>query len=186
MIAGSMSGVAFCIEHSCRFDENVGLPGARSSANAEGTIGLLKATPSKLFSDRRRGFWIAPGRSIAAIAPGPWPVEGMDTELMQLGHLAHPARTHPVGMVVRRLAHLRQPQLSVERFGGNLLGALHSVELPHHITNAVAGKRELASKTPMGVLIDNPADRVRIFAGEHAVQHHLGNRDLTPHGLAAR
>jgi hypothetical protein len=35
MIAGSMSGVAFCIEHSCRFDENVGLPGARSSVSTE-------------------------------------------------------------------------------------------------------------------------------------------------------
>src|SRR5262249_26022345 len=150
MIAGSTGGAAFCIEHSWSFDENVGLPGARSSASAEAL-----AIRSKLLGDRRRGFRITPGGSIVAIAPGPWPVEGVDTEFVQLGHLAHPARTYPVGVVVRRLADLGQPQLSVECLGGNLLGTVHGVRLPHHITDAVAGKRELTGETPMGVLIDN-------------------------------
>ena len=36
------------------------------------------------------------------------------------------------------------------------------------------------------VLIDDAADRVGIFAGERAVEHHLGDRHLAAHGLAAR
>ena len=35
------------------------------------------------------------------------------------------------------------------------------------------------------VLVDHAAHRVRIFAGEGAVQHHLRHRDLAAHGLAA-
>src|SRR6266545_7680940 len=98
MIAGSIGGVAFCIEHSRRFHENVGLPGARSSVSAE-----EPEEGSQLLGDRRRRFGIAPGWLVGAIAPGPWPIEGVDSELMQLGHLAHPARTHPIGVVVCRL-----------------------------------------------------------------------------------
>src|SRR5262245_37132542 len=143
MIAGSTGGAAFCIEHSWSFDENVGLPGARSSATAKALVTIrLTQSYSKLFGDRSRRVRIAPRRSIAAIAPGPRPVEGVDTELVQLGHLAHPARTHPVGVVVRRLADLGKPQLPVESLGGNLLGTVHGVGLPHHVTDSVAGKRE--------------------------------------------
>ena len=37
----------------------------------------------------------------------------------------------------------------------------------------------------MRVLIDHAAHGVRIVAGEHAVHHHLGDRDLAAHGFAA-
>ena len=85
---------------------------------------------------------------------------------------------HPVGVVVRRLADLREPQLAVERVARDLLGLLPHVGLGHHVADAVAGEGELAGVVPVRVLIDDAADVVRIEAGEHPVHHHLRDRDL--------
>ena len=50
----------------------------------------------------------------------------------------------------------------------------------------VAGEGELAGQMAVLVLIDHAAHRVRILAGEGAVQHHLRHRDLAAHRFAAR
>ncbi len=89
-------------------------------------------------------------------------------------------------MVVRGLADLRQPDLAVEHLGGDHLGALPHVGLADHVGDAVAGKGELAGEMAVGVLIDHAAHRVRIFSGEHPVEHHLRHRHLAVYGLAAR
>src|SRR5262249_30729528 len=51
----------------------------------------------------------APARRVAAVAPGLRPVEGVDAELVHLLHFADPGRTHPIRMIVRRLADLGRP-----------------------------------------------------------------------------
>ena len=49
---------------------------------------------------------VAPHRRIGAVAPGARPIECVHAKLVQLHHFAHPARAHPVGVVMRRLANL--------------------------------------------------------------------------------
>src|SRR5712675_2070719 len=51
----------------------------------------------------------APARRLAAVAPGPRPIEGVDAEAVHLLHLMHPRRMHPIGVVMRRLGDFRQP-----------------------------------------------------------------------------
>ena len=87
---------------------------------------------------------------------------------------------------MRGLADLGQPQLAVEHFRGDRLGSLPHVGFTHDVRNPVAGEGELAMQTTMRVLVDDPADGVGIFAGEHAIEHHLGHCHLAAHGLAAR
>src|SRR5262249_59127540 len=41
-------------------------------------------------------------------------------------------------------------------------------------------------QVPIGVLVTDPAHGVGIFAGERAVEHGLGHRDLAPHWPPAR
>src|SRR5262249_752677 len=57
---------------------------------------------------------IAPFWRLGAIAPLARPVERVDAKLVHAGHLAHPARSHPRGGIVRRLTHFRQPELAIE------------------------------------------------------------------------
>ena len=92
---------------------------------------------------------------------------------------------HPVRVIVRGFADLGQPEFAVEHFGRDGLGPLPHVGLAHDVGNAVAGERELAVETAVGVLVDDTADRVGIFAGEHAVEYHLRHRHLAAHGFAA-
>ena len=54
------------------------------------------------------------------------------------------------------------------------------------VRDAVAREGELAGEMAVRVLIDDAADVVRIVAREHAVHHHLRDRDLPAHRLAAR
>ena len=66
------------------------------------------------------------------------------------------------------------------------LRALPRLLIVHDIRNAVAREGELAGEMAVRVLIDDAADVVWIVAGEHAVHHHLRDRDLPAHRLAAR
>src|SRR4030088_2262134 len=104
------------------------------------------------FRGLRRG---APARCVAAVAPGPRPVEGVDAEFVHLLHLVHPGGMHPISMVVGRLADLRQPQPAVEGFLGDLLGAFPHVGLVDDIADAVAGEGELAGQMVVLVLVDH-------------------------------
>jgi len=133
----------------------------------------------------RRRCLVAPFGRVEAVAPGARSIEGVDAELVHLGHFAHPARMHPVRVIVRGFADLGQPEFAVEHFGRDGLGPLPHVGLAHDVGNAVAGERELAVETAVGVLVDDTADRVGIFAGEHAVEYHLRHRHLAAHGFAA-
>src|SRR5262249_46363144 len=120
-----------------------------------------------------------------AAAAGAGAIEGVVAEPVHLGHFAHPARMHPVRVLVPGLADLGQPEFAVEHFRRDALGPRPHIGLAHDVGNAVAGERELAMETAVGVLVDDAADRVGIFAGEHAVEYHLGHRHLAAHGFAA-
>ena len=93
---------------------------------------------------------------------------------------------HPIGVIVRRLADFRQPQPPVERGLRNPAGAIPHVRLGDHIANAVAGEGELARQMTVRILIDHAAHGSRIVAREHAVHHHLRDRDLAADRLAPR
>ena len=56
------------------------------------------------------------GTAGPSVAPGARSVECVDAELVELGHLAHPARAHPVSVIVRGLADLAQPQAGQGEF----------------------------------------------------------------------
>src|SRR5438132_59434 len=129
---------------------------------------------------------IAPLRRIGAVAPGARAIESVNAELVHLGHLAHPARAYPIGVIVGGFADLGQPKLAVKAFRRDCLGALPHVRLADHIGDAVAGKGELTVQTPVGVLVDDAAHGVGIFAGEDAIEHDLCDRHLPAHGFAAR
>ena len=87
---------------------------------------------------------------------------------------------------MRGVADLGQPQLAVERVARDLLRLLPHVGLGHDVRHVVAGEGELAGVAAVRVLIDDAADAVRIEAREHAVHHHLRDRDLAALRLAAR
>src|SRR4029078_12271769 len=57
---------------------------------------------------------VAPSRFIVAVAPCAWAIEGMHAELVDLLHLVDPIRVHPIGAIVSRFRHFRQPQTSAE------------------------------------------------------------------------
>ena len=124
-------------------------------------------------------------RHLDGVAPGARPVEAVHADLVELPHLVHPRRMHPIGVIVRGVADLRQPQLAVEHVAGDLLGLLPHVGLVDLVGDAVAGEGELAGELAVRVLVDHAADVVRIEAGEHPVHHHLGDRDLAALHLAA-
>src|SRR5207237_4100220 len=84
-----------------------------------------------------------------------------------------------------RLADFRQPELAVEARFRDLLSAVPHIGLADHFRIIVAGKAELAGEVAVLVLVDHAAHRIRIFAGEGAVQHHLRHRDLAAYGFAA-
>ena len=127
----------------------------------------------------------APGRLV--VAPGARTIEGVDAEPVQSHHFMHPARMHPVGMVMRGVADIGEPDFAVEHFLGDffrLLPHIRLVDLAQIL--AFAGEGELAGQMMVGVLKHHAADVVRIVAGEHAVHHDLRHRFLTGERLAAR
>jgi hypothetical protein len=105
-------------EHVPQKWEPVLRPG-HAQANAPGLFDIVKKVRTTArdrrcrvlqlaFRLRGRGR-IAPGRRIGAIAPAARAIEGVDADLVEPRHLAHPRRMHPVGMIVRRLADVGQP-----------------------------------------------------------------------------
>src|SRR5258707_12263994 len=104
-----------------------------------------------------RGFrGCSPARRLAAVAPCAWPVEGMDAELVHLLHLIDPGRTHPIGVVMRRLGDFRQPELAVENRLADFLGAVPHVGFARDIGVVIAGEAESARKMPWMVLESHP------------------------------
>src|SRR5262249_6389222 len=101
----------------------------------------------------------APARRAGAVAPAVRAIEGVHADAGELAHGAHPARVHPVCMVVRRLADLGQPDAAVEGLLGDARGALVVLRLGDPVRDAVAREGELAGQMPMGVLIDDAARR---------------------------
>src|SRR5262245_61492987 len=134
----------------------------------------------------RRGFLfgrrrVAPGGLIVALTPCAGTIEGMHTELVDLLHLAGPVGPYPIRMVVRRLRYFRHPQLAVEHVAGDTLGALPGIGLGNDVGNAVTGGSERAVVVPVSVLIDDPADIIRIERREDSVHHDLRHRNLPAH-----
>src|SRR5437763_4792181 len=109
----------------------------------------------------------APRRRVGAVAPAARAIERVHADLVELVHGAHPPRTHPIGVVMRRLADLRQPQPAVERGDGDALGTLHRLGLVNSLCLAVARDGELASEMAVRVLIDEAADIVGIITREN-------------------
>src|SRR6266516_4856234 len=100
----------------------------------------------------------APARRVGAVAPAARAIERVHADPVELVHGARPPRMHPIGVVMRRLADLRQPQPAVERRGGDALGALHRVGLVERLRPAVAREGELTGEMAVRVLIDDAAD----------------------------
>src|SRR5882762_7265783 len=99
----------------------------------------------------------SPTWRLAAVAPGPRPVEGVYAELVRLLHFIDPGRAHPIGMVVRRLVDFRQPELAVEHRFRNLPRALPHVGFANDVLVVVAGEGELAGQMAVLVLVDHDA-----------------------------
>src|SRR5207342_2622808 len=78
---------------------------------------------SKLFGWRYVEFGVAPDGLRGAVAPAARAIERMHADLVELVHGADPVWTHPVGVVVGRLADIGQPMLAVERFTRDIFGA---------------------------------------------------------------
>src|SRR6516164_10395557 len=70
---------------------------------------IIRLKRSQLILGRRGRGRIAPAWLIGAVAPVARAVEGVHADLVELGHLADPARAHPVGVVVRGLADVVEP-----------------------------------------------------------------------------
>src|ERR1700704_3764122 len=117
---------------------------SRELAPRAGLLGRALRGFRKFRRDRRGLFAGPPARRLAAVTPRPRPVEGVDAELVHLLHLVDPGRPHPIGVVGRRLADFRQPELAVEARFRDLLGAVPHVGLADHFRIVVAGKTELA------------------------------------------
>src|SRR5262249_37744475 len=71
-------------------------------------------------------------------------------------------------------------------FGSDGFGPLPHVGFADNVGDAVAGEGELAIETAVGVLVDDAAHRVGIFAGEDTVEHYLSDRHLAAYLFAAR
>src|SRR5262249_4122379 len=95
--------------------------------------------------DRRGG---APRRRALVVTPATRPVERVHADAGELAHGTDPPRTHPVGVVVRGLADLRQPDLAVEGRLGDARRAVPCILLGDHVRNTVTREGELAAKVP--------------------------------------
>ena len=117
--------------------------GSRATAAPSFPINLGRAL--RFFRELRRNLRgllrRSPARRVAAVAPGARPVEGVHAEFVHLLHFADPGRVHPIGMVVRRFRHFRQPELAVEHRLGDLLGAVPHVGLAHDIGDCCRRRR---------------------------------------------
>src|ERR1700730_12757706 len=102
-------------------------------------------------------------------------VEGMHADPVDLAHLAEPVRGHSIGVVVRRLADLVEPQPAVEHVVGDLLRLLPHVGFVDDELFTLAGEGELAGEVAVGVLVDHDANIATIKTPAAAVA------DATPH-----
>src|SRR5690242_11474189 len=98
MIAGSSSGGA----------SSFGIGSSWSAAEGMAAANPHQAARSEVLRRRRRGLRVAPLGCVGAVAPPQRPIEGLDAELVELVHLAHPARSYPISVIVRGLADLGQ------------------------------------------------------------------------------
>ena len=89
-------------------------------------------------------------------------------------------------MVVRRLRDFRQPELAVKRLARDALRPRPRFLVGDDVGNAVAREGELAGEMAVRILIHDATDIARVVAREHAVHHHLRDRDLAAHRLGAR
>src|SRR5262245_20489208 len=122
---------------------------------------------------------LAPAAAIGAI-------EDVATDLLHPLHGTCPARAYIVGIVVSRGSDLRQPYLAGRHCHGDLFRHRVMLAACDAILDAVAGEGKLAAVAPVLVLIDDPADRLRIGRVANTVEHDLSDRRLPFHRLAAR
>jgi hypothetical protein len=92
------------------------------------------------------GLGVAPHRRAGAVAPVARPIEGVYADAVELAHLMHPPRMHPIGVIVGRLADIAEPEPAVQRIAGDALGARPGGRLVDAVRNAVAGESELAGE----------------------------------------
>src|SRR6266478_5134176 len=128
---------------------------------------------------------VAPGRGLGAVAPVARAVEGVDANAVELAHFVDPPGMHPTGVVVGRLADVVEPEIAVQRIARDVFGALPGDRLVDALREPVARKGELATEAPVGVLVDDAADIVRVISREYPVDDHLGDCHLTADGFPA-
>src|SRR3981081_1946641 len=96
----------------------------------------------------------SPTRRLAAVTPGPRPIESMYAELVHLLHFIDPGRAHPIGVIVRRLGDFRQPKLAVEHCLCDFPGALPHVGFAHDVGIIIASEGELTRKVATPAYVD--------------------------------
>src|SRR5215470_16343295 len=108
----------------------------------------------------------------------------MHTDAVKFAHLAYPPWMHPASVIVGRLADVIEPETAVQRLTGDVLGAFPRRRLVDAIRDSVTREGELTREMAARVLVDHAADSMGVIAGEHPVDHHLGDCHLSADGFA--
>src|SRR6516165_12539257 len=114
---------------------------------------------------RSYAYALAPDRLVLAVAPIARPIKCVDAEFEQASHFVHPARMHPIGVVVGGMADFGEPDFAIERVFGDYFGLLPHIGLVDAAQIlALTSKGELAGEMAVRVLINDAADVMRIVA----------------------
>ena len=111
-------------------------------------------------------------------------VENVPPDLVDLVHVADPARAHVIGVVVGRITDFGKPKLAGSGFLGDTLGESPLIVVARRVGLAITGEGELTAGVHLA-LIDYAADGLRKHRAAHAIENHLGDCDLAAHRLAA-
>src|SRR5215207_1275368 len=112
-------------------------------------------------------------------------IEDVAADHVHLLEALRPARADIVGVVMRRRADIGEIGFALEHLLRDARGRAPGIGVGDAQRLALAGEGELAGEMPVPVLVDDAADRGRVEAALHPVQHHLGDRGLPFLGLAA-
>ena len=94
-------------------------------------------------------------------------VEDMETDPADLFHRPRPGRADVNGMIMSGRSHFREPYLASGDGHRDVTGHFPAISVTDPVPDRIAGERELASVSPVLVLVDNTTDGVRILSLIH-------------------